>query len=326
VHEPSQCVKEIRPEYGTAVTIGGDLGTASEFEPRNLRRLKILSVRIRRLSPDLPVPGKKKLMTGTFTFDSFPIWLVFLLTVGLILLSIEIGYRVGVIRARKSDKEREAPIDSMVGSTLGLLAFMLAFTFGMASSRYDARKQFVVDEANAIRAADVRVQLLPEPRRSALRSLLLEYVDVRLRGVLEPREQANAIKRSEQIHESFLSNVASSGSETTPPERAALTGALIEIMNLHAKRLNAVTSNRIYGAIWVALYSLAALAMGMLGFRAGISGRRSPLAILTLALAFSAVLALINDLDRPQQGLVRVSQQALIDLQTNLHRTTPAAP
>jgi len=60
--------------------------------------------------------------------DSLPIWLVFLLTVMLIVLSVEIGYRVAVNRARKSEKEREAPIDSMVGPTLGLLAFMLAFT------------------------------------------------------------------------------------------------------------------------------------------------------------------------------------------------------
>jgi hypothetical protein len=265
-------------------------------------------------------------MTSIFTFDALPIWLVFILTVTMIVLSVETGYRVGVVRARKSDKEREAPIDSMVGSTLGLLAFMLAFTFGMASSRYDARKQFVVDEANAIRAADLRAQLLAEPRRSAIRALLLEYVDVRLRGVLDRREQANAIKRSEQIHEILWSNVASIGTEVAPPDRAALAASLIEVINLHTKRLNAVTHNRIYGAIWVALYSLAVLAMGMLGFRAGMVGRRSPLAIFILALAFSAVLVLINDLDRPQQGLVKVSQQTMIDLQTSLRRSVSANP
>jgi hypothetical protein len=266
------------------------------------------------------------MMTSTLIFDALPIWLMFLLTVGLILISIEMGYRIGIVRARKSDKEREASIDSMVGSTLGLLAFMMAFTFGMASSRYDARKQFVVDEANSIRAADLRVQLLPEPQRRAMRALLLEYVDVRLQGILQPAEQPNAIKRSKQIHESLFSNVASLGAEVAPPERVALAGALIEIMNLHAKRLNAVTNNRISGAIWLGLYSLAVLAMGMLGFRAGMSGRRSPLAILILALAFSAVLVLINDLDRPEQGLVKVSQQTMIDLQTDLHRSIPAAP
>jgi len=254
--------------------------------------------------------------------DSLPIWLVFLLTVMLIVLSVEIGYRVAVNRARKSEKEREAPIDSMVGPTLGLLAFMLAFTFGMASSRYDARKQFVVDEANAIRTADLRAQLIAEPEQSAIRALLREYVEVRLKAVLRPRDLAQAIHRSEQVHGMLWSHIASRGTEIAPGDRAVLANAFLDIINIHTKRLNAVTQNRISGAVWVALYSLAVLAMGMLGYRAGLSGRRSGIAIVVLALAFSAVLQLITDLDRPQQGLVEVSQQTMRDLQGKLRSST----
>jgi len=250
--------------------------------------------------------------------DSLPIWLVFLLTVATIVLSVEIGYRVGVLRARKPEKEREAPIDSMVGPTLGLLAFMLAFTFGMATSRYDARKQLVVDEANAIRTADLRAQLLAEPQRSAIRALLLEYVEVRLEAVSHPGELAHAIQRSEQLHGMLWSRIASMGTEVAPVDRAALAAALVEIINLHTKRFNAVTQNRITGAVWVALYSVAILAMGMLGYRTGLAGRQSGIAILALALAFSAVILLITDLDRPQQGLVEVSQQTMRDLQSKL--------
>ena len=83
-------------------------------------------------------------MPNPAILDSLPIWIVFVLNVALIVLSVEVGYHIAAARVRKSEREREAPIDSMVGSTLGLLAFMLAFTFGMATSRYDARKQFVV--------------------------------------------------------------------------------------------------------------------------------------------------------------------------------------
>ena len=251
-------------------------------------------------------------------FDFLPIWLLYLFIVALIVGSIEIGYRVALYRSRKSEKEREAPIDSMVGPTLGLLAFMLAFTFGMATSRYDARKQFVVDEANAIRTADLRAQLLAEPQRNGIRTLLREYVDVRLNGVLNPSEMPQAIQRSEQIHEMLWSHLKSLGSEVAPADRAALAAALVDVINLHTKRLNAGLRNRISGAIWMGLYSLAVLAMGMLGYRAGLSGRRSGVAILILALAFSAVLLLITDLDRPQQGLVEVSQQTMIDLQDKL--------
>ena len=256
--------------------------------------------------------------------DSLPILIVFLLTVALIVLSVEVGYRIGMARARRSEREREAPIDSMVGSTLGLLAFMLAFTFGMATSRYDARKQFVVDEANAIRTADLRAQLLPESHRNAIRALLREYVDVRLEGVLQPGKLAFAIKRSEELHEILWSRVAAIGTEVTPPDRAAFAASLVDLMNLHTKRLNAVTQNRIHRTIWLALYALAVLAMGMVGYRAGISGRRSTIAIVAVAFAFSAVLALIIDLDRPQQGLVEVSQQTMIDLQTKMRLFHPS--
>ena len=69
-----------------------------------------------------------------------------------------------------------------MGSTLGLLAFMLAFTFGMSGSRFDARKQLVLDEASAVLRTYQRAQLLPEARRGTCRRLLEEYVDLRLRA------------------------------------------------------------------------------------------------------------------------------------------------
>src|SRR4029450_14126302 len=106
---------------------------------------------------------------NTSVFDAMPLWLVLVLTVIVILLAIEVGFRAGIDRARKSENERQAPIDPMVGSTLGLLAFVLAFTFGMATSRYDARKQLVVDDAIAIRTTDLRAQQLPEPARTGIR-------------------------------------------------------------------------------------------------------------------------------------------------------------
>src|SRR5688572_31298741 len=65
---------------------------------------------------------ERRPMPNLAILDTLPIWLVFLLTAGMIVLWVEIGFRIGVARARRSAPEREAPIDSMVGSTLGLLA------------------------------------------------------------------------------------------------------------------------------------------------------------------------------------------------------------
>jgi len=97
---------------------------------------------------------------------------------GIALMSfIEAGYRLGQAALRRADGERVPPVSSMAGAILGLLAFMLAFTFGMVASRYDARKALVRDEANAIRTAWLRSDFLTEPNRGAAAGLLRDYVD-----------------------------------------------------------------------------------------------------------------------------------------------------
>ena len=71
----------------------------------------------------------------------------------------------------------------MVAAVLALLAFLLTFTFGMAASRFEARRQVLLDEANAIGTAYLRAALLSDPQRAEIRKLLREYVDVRLEAV-----------------------------------------------------------------------------------------------------------------------------------------------
>ena len=72
----------------------------------------------------------------TTVLDALPLWSLFAVIIVLVLAAIEGGYRLGRYRHRRSDGEKDAPVGTMVGATLGLLAFMLAFTFGMAASRF----------------------------------------------------------------------------------------------------------------------------------------------------------------------------------------------
>ena len=85
--------------------------------------------------------------------DSFPLWLIFVLTTLLIVAAIEVGYKIGKVRRLRSEDEKESPVGAIVGTVLALLAFMLAFTFGIVSDRYDARKALVREQADAIRTA-----------------------------------------------------------------------------------------------------------------------------------------------------------------------------
>jgi len=254
-------------------------------------------------------------------FEAIPLWLFFVVTVTFILLSVEIGFRAGIFHARRSEDVRQASIDPLVGSTLGLLAFVLAFTFGMATSRYDARRQLVLDDAIAIRTADMRAQQLPEPHRSDTRALLREYVDVRVRAALGQEPLPRALVRNEELQEQLWSRAAALAQEAPAiPAAAAFAQALIQMVEVHTRRVAAGLHNNIPTTIWVALFCVTGLAMAITGYRAGIGGRRSLAATVVLVLSFSAVFQLIANLDRPQEGFLTVSQLPMLDLQTRLHR------
>ena len=112
--------------------------------------------------------------------DRLPLWVLFIGTVAIILLSVEGGWRLGNTRRQHAEHEKDAPIDAIVGAMLGLLAFLLAFTFGMSASRFDARRQLVLQEADTIGTAYLRADMLPEPQRSEIRNQLREYATLRV--------------------------------------------------------------------------------------------------------------------------------------------------
>ena len=257
----------------------------------------------------------------TSLFDSTPLLLIFVLTVGFIQLMVEVGFRVGEQRARKSDNERQTSIDSIVGSTLGLLAFVLAFTFSMATARFDERKQLVLEDMVASRTVDLRAQLLPAPHRSEIRPLIREYVDVRIKGALDILELPKALSRSEELQRELWTHATVlMGGAASAPAVPAFVQSVIQLIDVHSKRVNDALYNRIPETIWIALYLMSGLAMAITGYRAGLAGGRSVIATLVMVLAFSALILLITDLDRPQEGFLKVSQRAMIDLQTQLHR------
>jgi len=249
--------------------------------------------------------------------DSFPLWTIFPITVAVALLSVEAGYRVAHNRQQHSAEEKESPVGGMVGATLGLLAFMLAFTFGLAGSRFEDRRQVLLSEANAIGTTYLRAAMLPEPMRTEAKNLLREYVDVRLEAV-EPGKMDQALAKSEELHNRLWSVAIA----TAEKERTAITSLFIqslnEVIDLHAERLQAGLRSRVPGMIWIVLFVLAILAMVIMGYHAGLANSRRSLAVLALILGFSSVLFLIADLDRPGHGTLQVSQQALIDLRNSM--------
>jgi hypothetical protein len=248
--------------------------------------------------------------------NSIPLWALTLATITAGFLSVEAGYRFG--RMRSPEPEKDSSVAGMVAATLGLLAFMLAFTFGLASSRFDARGQLILEEANAIRTCYLRASLLPEPQRSTIRDLLADYVNARLESA-ERGKMREAVANSRRLYAQLWTEataVAEKQPTSTPVGLFLLS--LNHVIDVHEKRALAGLRGSVPNVIWATLYFVAVLSMGGIGYHEGLTClRRSPAAI-ALILTFSAVLSLIADLDRPREGLLRVSQQAMIELRNSL--------
>jgi len=252
--------------------------------------------------------------------DAVPLpWLLAAIFVAT-LLCVEAGYRAGRRAHAYSPHENESVVGAMAGGMLGLLAFMLAFTFGMAESRYDRRRLAVIEEATIIGTTYLRAQLLPEAQATTSLRLLREYIDIRIQAAQEPATYQRAVQRSEEIHGLLWSEVRAISASHVDSEIFALyVETLNEMIDMHLSRISAGVRARVPNGIWLGLGILTALSMVALGYQSGLVSERRSRAAGLLVLAFSIALSLIIDLDRPQKGLVRVGQQAMLDAQRSIH-------
>jgi len=250
--------------------------------------------------------------------DTVPLWGLVTVTIVVTLLAIEVGYWFGLRRSQGTDQEKETAVGTAVAAALGLLAFLVAFTFGLAASRFETRRAVLLEEVNAIGTAYLRAGLLPEPHRTSVRRLLQEYVDIRLTAVKKGSIEVGR-QRSEELHGRLWSEVVAVA-ERDP--RSIPIGLFIqsvnELIDLHTKRLNAAGRSRIPTPIWIALFSVLVVTLGAMGYHSGLTKTRRSLASLAVVLSFAITIWVIADLDRPQQGLIQVSQQPMIDLRRSI--------
>ena len=125
------------------------------------------------------------------------------------------------------------------------------------------------------------------------------------------------------MHDRLWANAVAVGTQSPNSIVVGLfVQALNEMIDLDESRVTAIR-NRIPDSIWFVLYFVTILSMAAMGYQFGLTGERSWAVTIFLALAFAAVILLIADLDRPQLGFVRVSQQAMIDLVNKIGAPTP---
>jgi hypothetical protein len=250
--------------------------------------------------------------------DYIPLWAIFGAIVIVMALSLEIGFRLGTWRRRRAQHEKESPVGAVVGATLALLGFMLAITFGVAVSRFEMRTGAYLNEIDIISTTYLRADFLPEEVGQQIRQNLREYIDVRIRAVESGNIQAG-ITRSEEIHQLMWRSAAAAleANETSLPV-SLFVESLNELIDIHSRRIIAGMWLRIPSTIWFVLYAIALLGMGEIGYQTALAGSYRTPASAALIIAFASILWLITDLDRPQEGVLRINQRAMKDLQSTM--------
>jgi hypothetical protein len=207
-------------------------------------------------------------------------------------------------------------VSTLEGATLGLLALMIGFTFAMALSRFDARRDAVVSEANAIGTAALRARLLPAPHAAEALKSLREYVQLRVdlaQSGPTPERLKAALARSNEIQEALWRNtMALVAKDTGLVPTGLFIQSLNEMIDEQGKRLEAVHS-RVPNVVFLTLYGTSIVAFIFAGYANGLEARRLRLPVYLMGVIVAAVVMLIQDLDRPTTGFIRVSQQPMID-------------
>jgi len=228
------------------------------------------------------------------------------------LIASEIGYRLGLIYGPKYEAFGRQ-FDIIRGATFALVAFLIAFSFSGAGTRYVDRGDVIVQEANALGTAWLRADVLPDAQRSALKAAIKEYTADRvvLLSSRDRPELERLLAKVGGLHERMWA-AALAGTEGNAPLMALVLPAVNDVIDLHTTHL-ALATRRLPVPILVVLLATSALSLLLVGFGNGHAGRRFPLLDGSYAIVLAVALWMTIDLDSPRQGIIQISSQPMVD-------------
>ncbi len=235
------------------------------------------------------------------------------------LVLLEIGRRLGQRHWRKNPEGARAGVAVVEGAVFGLLGLLLAFTFSGAASRFDSRRNLIVEETNAIGTAYLRLDLLSVSHKATMQELFRRYVDARLEVYHELPDLDAAKESLEKVGalqgEIWREAVAACRENQSQPTYMLLLPSLNQMFDIAATRTMAAKTHppAIIFAMLSALVMIGSLlaGVGMAG-----SATRSWIHIFAFAAILAATLYVVLDLEYPRLGLIQIDafDQMLVDL------------
>ena len=236
--------------------------------------------------------------------------------------AVELGHWLGRRLPASGWEAISSPFLSLTGASMGLLGLLLAFSFSMGLTRYEARKVVILKEANALAAAQARSDFLQPEAAQRVKALLRDYLDSRLayHGATAESPLADQLFKQAQALQARIwaqASVPANYRDPAPANFSALTSALNDMAAMRNERRYAI-ENQIPSSVIVLLVFVTLQATAMAGFAFGANRRRIWLALLGFPLVISLVIYTILDLDRPTRGWILVDQTPMLDLKASL--------
>ena len=245
--------------------------------------------------------------------------------VAVLVVIVEIVYRAGT-RWKDAPDSLRSQVSGIGAAMLGILGVLLGFTLSMAIARWDARRDVIVEESNAIGTLWLRAGLLQEPLREELRGTLGDYTDTRIalggsRGDLDALRAAQS--EGAALHATIWSVVERADQPgTSPAILSTLIAAANELIDLHELRVASI-ENFLPAFLILLLPCITAAAVASLAWSFGATSERGRTPILLLTLLICAVILLIMDVNRPQRGAIGVGVTTLERVQVSIAPSKP---
>lgn len=242
----------------------------------------------------------------------------------LMLVAAEVGRRLGVARLARNTDGLAKGSGSAEAAMFALFGLLIAFTFSGAASRFADRRDLIVNEANTIGTAWLRLDLLPSDAQPPLRDLFRKYADNRYRAYREAEDTAATeamFAETENLQsEIWTRSVAAlEGQNMSPPRATLMLGALNAMIDITATREMA-TRNHPPVVVFLLLGSLSLVCSLLVGYASSQNAQRSWLHTLTFAAIISLTVYVIVDLEFPRVGLIRVdsADEVLLDVRESM--------
>ncbi|HEY2384227.1 MAG TPA: DUF4239 domain-containing protein [Terriglobia bacterium] len=228
--------------------------------------------------------------------------------VGAVLLTIDCGYRMG-IRLRSRNPQRFQSLHPTIDASIfGLMGLLIAFTFSGAATRFDFRRSLVVQEANAIGTAYLRLDLLPPEKQPELREGFRNYVRSRLSvnaAIPDVKAVQAALDRSTALQESIWKKTVEAVEGASPADKSLVLANLNEVIDITTTSTAALMTHPPL-AVFVMLGLTVLVASMIAGYEMSLSASRNWVSTISFAIVLASALYMICDYEYPRVGLVRV--------------------